>query len=93
VLRAGDGAEALSLLAARAADVESVLLDLTMPGMPVQEVVSRMRRMAPGARIVLTSGYAQDIGAQAEFAGLPFLAKPYTPDDMLSLMCAPAPGA
>jgi PAS domain S-box-containing protein len=93
VLRAGDGAEALSLLAPRAADVESVLLDLTMPGMPVQEVVSRMRRMAPGARIVLTSGYAQDMGAQAEFAGLAFLAKPYSPDDMLSLMCAPAPGA
>ena len=93
VLTAGDGAGALSLLAEHPGEVEAVLLDLTMPGMPVREVVRRMREATPQIRVVLTSGYAQDMGMLAEFSRLPFLAKPYTPDQMLGLMCPPGPAS
>ena len=91
VLAAGNGAEALALLAANPGQVESVLLDLTMPGMPVREVVGHLLQVTPPVRIVLTSGYAQDMGMFADFTGLPFLAKPYKPAQLLGLMCPPVP--
>ena len=91
VLTAAHGAEALAQIAAHPGEIESVLLDLTMPGMPVREVVRQILRDAPGSHVVLTSGYSQDAGMLAEFAGLPFLPKPYRPDQMLSLVCPPQP--
>jgi len=91
VWTAGDGAEALSLLAAHGGEIESVLLDMTMPGMPVREILHEMLQASPPVRLVLTSGHAQNATLLAEFTGLPFLAKPYTPDQMLGLMCPPAP--
>jgi PAS domain S-box-containing protein len=92
VIQAADGNEAVAQLTAHVAEVETVLLDLTMPGPPAREVVRQMRRVAPRARIVLTSGYAQEAAAVPEFAGLPFLQKPYLPARLYQLVCAPHDG-
>jgi two-component system cell cycle sensor histidine kinase/response regulator CckA len=91
VWTAGDGDEALLLLAEHPGEIESVLLDLTMPGRPVREVIRHLLDAKPPIQIVLTSGYSQDMGMLAEFTGLPFLAKPYRPEQLLGLICPPAP--
>ncbi len=60
----GDGVGALeayraALSADRAYDV--VIMDLTVPGgMGGKEAVSRLRRLHPGARVVVSSGYSND---------------------------------
>ncbi len=90
VLEAADGDAALKLLHEHAAEVESLLLDLTMPGRPLREVLREIRTLAPHVRLVLTSGYSQESSLLDEFAGLPFLAKPWVPSRMLDMLCAPA---
>jgi DNA-binding NarL/FixJ family response regulator len=55
---AGDGADALRLAAALQPDV--VLLDIGMPGPAPADVVAGVRRAAPGAAIVVLSGYGPE---------------------------------
>ena len=50
-----------------------------------------MREKAPGIRIVVTSGYSQEASKLEEIAGLAFLPKPYTPGELLGIMCADKP--
>ena len=61
------------------------LTDGMMPGMPVGELVSRLRSAEPRPKIVLMSGYA---GEAFERSGVlspdtPFLQKPFTSSDLL----------
>ena len=55
---AGDGAEALALLARIRVDV--AIVDLKMPGMSAAELVSRMRQQAPICQIIIFTSYADD---------------------------------
>jgi DNA-binding NarL/FixJ family response regulator len=55
---AGDGADTLRLAEALQPDV--VLLDIGMPGPAPGDVVSGVRRAAPGAAIVVLSGYGAE---------------------------------
>jgi DNA-binding NarL/FixJ family response regulator len=55
---AGDGTAALRLAEALQPDV--VLLDIGMPGPGAGEVVAGVRRAAPGAAIVVLSGYGPE---------------------------------
>jgi DNA-binding NarL/FixJ family response regulator len=58
---AADGADTLRLAEALQPDV--VLLDLGMPGPEPADVVTGVRRLAPGAAIVILSGYgAEHVG-------------------------------
>ncbi len=93
VLRASDGREAMQAVAAHTGAIDAVLLDMTMPGPPLREVVEALRRALPGARLVLTSGYSLDLSGQHELAALPFLTKPYSPQQLLEAMRAIAPAA
>jgi PAS domain S-box-containing protein len=57
---AASGEKALELLAdpAAAAEIAVVLLDVSMPGMSGRELRSRIRDLAPRARVVYFTGYA-----------------------------------
>jgi DNA-binding NarL/FixJ family response regulator len=55
---AGDGSDALRLAATLQPDV--VLLDIGMPGPGAADVVAGVRRAAPGAAIVVLSGYGPE---------------------------------
>jgi PAS domain S-box-containing protein len=79
VLRACDGQEALDLFHIHASEIVCVLLDLAMPRMDGEETLRELRRIQPGVRIVLASGYSdQEIAQRFRGAGLAgFIEKPY----------------
>ncbi|GLH69380.1 hypothetical protein GETHPA_09130 [Geothrix rubra] len=61
VLEAGDGAEALALLAREAAAIPLVVSDVIMPGMTGRELRDRLAITHPGTRVLYLSGYTADI--------------------------------
>ena len=61
VLEASDGPKALDLLT-KDHPVDLVFTDLIMPGgMSGREVASRARQLRPGIKVLLTSGYAEEL--------------------------------
>jgi PAS domain S-box-containing protein len=61
VLEAGDGPTALEILR-RGAPVDLVFTDLIMPGgLSGREVAIRARQIKPGVKVMLTSGYAEEL--------------------------------
>ena len=79
VALADHGGAALDILAADAAAVDLVLLDLTMPGLDGLEVLARVRELRSDLPVVLTSGYGPEHTAHlvADDPSCCFLAKPY----------------
>ncbi|MEM7410422.1 MAG: ATP-binding protein [Myxococcota bacterium] len=76
---AEDGPRGLEVYRARSADLDLVLLDMTMPGMSGREVFREIRAIGGRARVVLMSGYDED-EATGSFAGdelAGFLPKPF----------------
>jgi len=60
-----------------------VLLDLTLPDMGPGEVLGAIRNACPGAFVVLTSGYEEDVVTRdLETGSAPFLAKPFAIKDL-----------
>jgi len=95
VVMAADGREALDLYA-RSQPVAAVLLDVTMPRLDGEQTLVELRRIDPGVRVVLTSGYTNAESAKRLVGeGLAsFLPKPYRANELLdaiALACeAPA---
>ena len=81
---AADGAQAVDL--AEALQPDMVLLDLSMPVLGGMEAIPRIRRCAPGARVVVLSGYGPDrMGSQAvEVGAAAFLEKQQRPQDLVA---------
>jgi PAS domain S-box-containing protein len=79
VLTAGDGPQAIEMFLAGGETVDLVLLDLTMPNMSGLEVLERIRKINPRAKVVLSSGHrADEAHSQERISGASaFLPKPY----------------
>jgi PAS domain S-box-containing protein len=84
VLSAADGREALDLYRERREEITVVVLDMTMPHMDGEETFRELRRLNPGVRVILSSGYAeQDVVSRFAGKGLSgFIQKPYTLDEL-----------
>ncbi|HVN06623.1 MAG TPA: response regulator [Bryobacteraceae bacterium] len=79
VLEACDGHHALRICSAHPEPIELVLTDVVMPNMKGLELVERLRRVRPGVRILLMSGYAHEPLVQlCNRDRNAFLAKPFT---------------
>jgi len=79
VLQASDGAAAIRVLEG-AEHIDLVLSDMVMPNAVSGEDVARAaRRLRPGIRALLTSGYSERFMALSAgpLAGIPMLTKPY----------------
>ncbi|MHB8106311.1 MAG: PAS domain S-box protein [Candidatus Cryosericum sp.] len=86
VLTAVDGASALRTLREHGDNITLVLLDMTMPGLTTEEIVSEVRRMYPTLPVLLTSGFApSDTVTQLLDTGSVqgFLPKPYDFHELL----------
>jgi PAS domain S-box-containing protein len=88
VLLAADGTQAVQTFAAQkdTGAIELIMLDMTMPGMPVTDIVNALRKISPDVPILLNSGYASnDIVTSLLDRGLVqgFLPKPYAPEQLV----------
>ena len=88
VLEAGDGREALELVAERGADLSAILLDLIMPGMDGFTFLGELRRRFAGLNVpvIVTTGEddeSTEIRA-LECGATDFLGKPYRPQVILA---------
>jgi CheY-like chemotaxis protein len=88
VIEAGDGKTGLDLFRASAAEIDVVLLDLTLPGMSGGEVLDELRRTQPDVKVIIASAYSQDhvlatIGAQRAWL---YIRKPYHLSELMGLL-------
>lgn len=84
VIRAKDGAEAVTRFLEHQGRVRLALLDLTMPRMDGLEAFAELRRMDPSLPVILSSGYDTDAAAQGlvDLGQARFLPKPYPVRDL-----------
>ena len=69
--------------------VDLVFTDLVMPGgMSGREVAARARQLRPGIKVLLTSGYAEELvhGDDLEREQLKVLRKPYHQADLVTAL-------
>jgi CheY-like chemotaxis protein len=88
VLEASDGSKALDILG-QDQPVDLVFTDLVMPGgISGREVAARARELKPGIKVVLTSGYAEDLvhGEELERERLKVLRKPYHQAELAAVL-------
>jgi PAS domain S-box-containing protein len=79
VITASDGHDALHAFKEHSAEIDCVVLDLTMPGMGGEDTFEELRRMHCDVPVILGSGYFHaDLNAQFEEKGFAaVLQKPY----------------
>ncbi len=80
VLLADDGLQGVKRFRELAADIDLVLLDMTMPVMSGEETFRELRLIRPDVRVILSSGY-NEVEAIRRFTGkglAGFVQKPYT---------------
>jgi two-component system cell cycle sensor histidine kinase/response regulator CckA len=80
VLEAGNGVEAMDVLAGCGREVDLVVSDVVMPEMDGPTLLKELRQRNPDLKIIFVSGYAEDafeknLPERGQFA---FLAKPFT---------------
>jgi two-component system, cell cycle sensor histidine kinase and response regulator CckA len=89
ILVAGDGYQGVETFKEHAPSVDLIILDLTMPRMDGEEAFRELRKIRKDIQVVLTSGYSEKEATQhfhqGDLAG--FLPKPYTPNELVALMC------
>lgn len=88
VLEASDGPKALDILA-KGQPVDLVFTDLIMPGgLSGREVAARARELRPGIKVLLTSGYAEELvhGDDLLRERLKVLRKPYHQADLVTAL-------
>jgi two-component system cell cycle sensor histidine kinase/response regulator CckA len=96
VISAADGEQAVALFQQHASEITFVLLDLTMPKLDGLKTLAEIRRLRPGVKAVLTSGYdGGDITSRYSKEGFDaFIQKPYELEVLTKLvhqMCASVP--
>jgi len=88
VLEASDGPTALEILK-RGPAVDLLFTDLIMPGgLSGREVAMRARTLKPGIKVLLTSGYAEELvhGDDLQRERLKVLRKPYQQADLVAAL-------
>ena len=84
VIAAEDGYRALEIYGKRMAEIDLVILDMTMPGMGGRETFEKLKKQNPRVLAVLSTGYSEDERARQMLAmGVKaFVQKPYRIDDL-----------
>ena len=86
VLEAGSAEEALELVRQEAPRVALVILDAVMPGVGGVEIIPQVKKAAPQAMVVLSSGSPGLYGERAlALGGHEVIGKPFRLDSLLAL--------
>ena len=86
VLIAENGLQAVEVFEQHADEITAVLLDLTMPELDGAEAYIQLRRIRPGVRVVLSSGFDDNDSMIERFMteeAVGFLQKPYRPAELI----------
>ncbi len=85
-----DGKEAVSLYRRKGDEIDAVLLDLVMPNMDGKAVFHALKEIDPQLRVLVSSGYSVDGGAQELLAegASGFIQKPYKIADLKTNLAA-----
>ncbi|MBF0200084.1 MAG: response regulator [Desulfamplus sp.] len=80
VLTAGTAAEALHRVKKEGDSIDVILLDVILPDMSAQKLLSKLKAITPEARIIICSGYTLDEGVQEllDQGAHEFLKKPFS---------------
>ncbi|HTH63700.1 MAG TPA: PAS domain S-box protein [Gemmatimonadales bacterium] len=84
VLEATNGAEALTVARGCDDQIDLLLTDVVMPEMGGRELAQVLKQERPETRVLFTSGYPDSGGMALDVAesGVPYLPKPYTPNEL-----------
>jgi len=84
VILAKDGKEGLDRYLELHDKIDLVILDLSMPELSGREVLMRIRKVVPDAKVIINSGYSQEmeIPSVKQLEPAAFVSKPYRPDDL-----------
>ncbi len=88
VLEASNGPSAMDILSG-GDEIDLVFTDLMMPGgLSGREVANRARQLRPGIKVLLTSGYAEELmhGDDLQREQLKVLRKPYQQVDLIAAL-------
>jgi len=88
VVEADSGTVALAQFAANPARFRAMLLDVVMPGTPVEDVVVRAREIRPDVPVLLISGFSVDrlLENVVALGGVRFLHKPLVRDELVATL-------
>lgn len=90
VLLAESGLEAIDIFKRHTGDISLVVLDLSMPGMSGEETLPELRKIRPGVKVMVSSGYSESetmkLFRGQRVAG--FIQKPYTSGRLADLVKA-----
>jgi PAS domain S-box-containing protein len=90
VVGARDGSAAVDLLRNHPAQIDIILLDMTLPGTPSREVIREAERTRPAVKVVLTSAYSREMVAQSIDASIvkDFIRKPFQVGELVKVLRA-----
>ena len=87
-LEAANGSAAIDLLRARGGEIDLMLLDLTIPGAPSQQVLEEAVRAELNVKVVLTSAYSEELARASvtvpQLSG--FIRKPFHLSDLVKTL-------
>jgi signal transduction histidine kinase/CheY-like chemotaxis protein len=87
VLSASSGDAGLALFASLSSEISVVLLDMVLPKMGGGEIFARLKKLDPGVKVVITSGFSDSAKIEGTVG---FLKKPYRKDDLLNAIALAA---
>ena len=88
VFSASDGSEALTLFAQHKDEIDLVLTDFMMPFLDGPATIRALQNIDPDMRIITASGLQENEAVSQQFRHVTFLAKPFTPEKLLTTIAA-----
>ncbi len=84
VIVAEDGRKGIRIFEKRHGQIRAVVLDMVLPKLTGKDVFIEMKKIDPGVRVILTSGYSSDerFHELKEMGVVEFIQKPYTLKDL-----------
>ena len=83
VLAAANAQEAMIVAQERRGAIHLLLTDMVMPGLSGRKLADDLRGVHPESKVLLMSGYSETLaGANALEAGIRYLQKPFTPEQL-----------
>jgi PAS domain S-box-containing protein len=88
VFEAADGSSAIDLIRLHAARIDTILLDMTLPGASSHEIVTEATNAKPDIMVVLTSAYSREMidGSLSTPQTYSFIRKPFQFEDLVKML-------